>query len=277
MALGDWAASVFDERPVGVTESRSGAWILLLRDRVVKVHRHHTQHLTQRLRAAAAAPQLFVTPLLVEPVPWPWGPATVWPRVSVWGPEDDALPWSESGTLLAQLHRTAPPDLPAATPTRRLAEAADRLASRRPRHRLVELARGILGHPRPARATWVHGDWHLGQVGSDRGGLRLLDVDDIAIGDPVWDLARPAGWWAAGLLAESDWSTFLGAYRDANGPAVPTAGDPWPVLDLPARAAVVAAACRGLADRESGQPSSVSDDALGELLRCCRRMAPSRP
>ena len=49
----------------------------------------------------------------------------------------------------------------------------------------------------------------------------LIDVDDLGVGDPAWDLARPAGFWAAGLIPDDDWATFLDAYRDAGGPALP--------------------------------------------------------
>jgi hypothetical protein len=52
-------------------------------------------------------------------------------------------------------------------------------------------------------------------------------VDDLGVGDPAWDLARPAGFWAAGLIPDDDWAAFLQSFRDAEGPAVPP-GDPWP-------------------------------------------------
>ena len=79
-----------------------------------------------------------------------------------------------------------------------------------------------------------------------------------ASGDPAWDLARPAGFWAAGLIPDDDWAAFVEAYRDADGPALP-AGDPWPILEPFARAAVVQAAAH--------EP----DDEL--LLAACARMA----
>lgn len=89
--------------------------------------------------------------------------------------------------------------------------------------------------------TLVHGDFHLGQLGRHHSRWLLLDVDDLGVGDPAWDLARPAGFWAAGLIPDDDWRSFLDAYRGAGGPALPDA-DPWPVLDAFARAAVVQAA-----------------------------------
>jgi aminoglycoside phosphotransferase (APT) family kinase protein len=109
-------------------------------------------------------------------------------------------------------------------------------------------------------ATVVHGDFHLGQLGrSDASAPWLLiDVDDLGVGDPAWDLARPAGFWAAGLIPDDDWAAFVDAYRDTDGPALP-AGDPWPVLEPFARAAVVQAAAHH------------RDDEL--LLAACARMA----
>jgi predicted trehalose synthase len=44
--------------------------------------------------------------------------------------------------------------------------------------------------------TLVHGDWHLGQLGRRGEHWVLIDVDDLGVGDPAWDLARPAGFWA---------------------------------------------------------------------------------
>ena len=107
--------------------------------------------------------------------------------------------------------------------------------------------------------TLVHGDWHLGQLGRAGAGVPwvLLDVDDLGVGDPAWDLARPAGFWAAGLIPDDEWARFVDAYRAAGGPALPE-GDPWPVLDAFARAAVVQAAAHH------------PDDGL--LLAACARM-----
>lgn len=108
-------------------------------------------------------------------------------------------------------------------------------------------------------ATLVHGDWHLGQLGRLHGDAPwlLIDVDDLGSGDPAWDLARPAGFWAAGLIPDEDWIRFVDAYRDANGPAI-SGDDPWPVLEPFARAAVVQAAAHH------------PDDEL--LLAACVRM-----
>jgi aminoglycoside phosphotransferase (APT) family kinase protein len=115
--------------------------------------------------------------------------------------------------------------------------------------------------------TLVHGDWHLGQLGRRAGGpWTLIDVDDLGLGDPAWDLARTAGFWAAGLLPDADWRVFLDAYREAGGLALPpAAADPWPVLEPFARAAVVQAAAVGAVNGRQ-------DDAQEMLVDACARM-----
>ena len=92
----------------------------------------------------------------------------------------------------------------------------------------------------------------------------VIDVDDLGVGDPAWDLARPAGFWAAGLIPDPDWESFQAGYRDARGPALPP-GDPWPVLEPFARAAVVHAAATGAARHED-------DGTQDALLAACERM-----
>ncbi len=96
--------------------------------------------------------------------------------------------------------------------------------------------------PQPDTTTLCHGDLHLGQLvrhPAPDGPWLLIDVDDMGVGVPAWDLARPAAWYACGLLPPDEWARFLNAYRAAGGPAVPATGDPWPALDIPARALTV--------------------------------------
>jgi aminoglycoside phosphotransferase (APT) family kinase protein len=126
--------------------------------------------------------------------------------------------------------------------------------------------------------TVVHGDFHLGQLGRPvsatarpQPGWLLIDIDDLGTGDPVWDLGRPAAFWAAGLLPDADWHTFLAAYRGAGGPAVPPAPhDPWPVLDPVARACVVQAAATGV--RRAIREGTELDDVDRLLLEVCARL-----
>jgi aminoglycoside phosphotransferase (APT) family kinase protein len=230
-------------------------------DVVLKLHRPGTdpQALRRRLRVAVRS-GVLASPLVSEPqaVDGRW--LTRWPRLEMVRPDPARLPWRRAGELLAQLHTEPIGDLVVAhgAPDR-LSRALARLGDG-PGSDVIRGASAGLDLTattgRPIALT--HGDFHLGQLGHDGKAWQLIDVDDLGVGDPVWDLARPAGFWAAGLVPDDDWHRFLDGYRGAGGPALPP-GDPWPVLEQVARAAVVAAA------------ANHPDDTL--LVAACGRMA----
>ncbi|GAA2990078.1 hypothetical protein GCM10020227_68660 [Streptomyces flavovirens] len=99
----------------------------------------------------------------------------------------------------------------------------------------------------------------------------MIDVDDAGLGDPAWDLARPAAWYAAGLLAPEVWLRFLDAYRAEGGPAVRPDGDPWPELDVPARALTVQTAALAVAKALSEDRSP--DEVEQLMIDACARIA----
>ncbi len=244
-------------------QTRSGAEIVVDGDVVCKLHRPGTdpRALRTRLRIAAESGS-FLSPL--DRVPQQIGARwrSRWPRVETVAPQPEALPWADAGELLAKLHNEP---MVARVPVhgwpqrlRRAVHAAR--ANETIRRAAAALPDAVWRAGSPDRpSTLVHGDWHLGQLGrrSAAQPWLLIDVDDLGVGDPAWDLARPAGFWAAGLIPDDDWHLFLQAYRDGDGPALPP-GDPWPVLEPFARAAVVQAAAH--------QP----DDEL--LVAACARM-----
>ncbi|MDT0307102.1 phosphotransferase [Streptomyces sp. DSM 44917] len=125
--------------------------------------------------------------------------------------------------------------------------------------------------PEAPGGALCHGDFHLGQLvrhPAPEGDWRLIDVDDLGVGDPAWDLARPAAWYAAGLLPGADWERLLGAYRAAGGGP---AGDPWAWLDGPARALTAQYAALALVrSARDGRPPGEQDLAL---LESCLRIA----
>ncbi|KUI19274.1 aminoglycoside phosphotransferase [Mycobacterium lehmannii] len=246
-------------------QTRSGAEIVVDGDVVYKLHRPGTnpRALTVRLGIAAGS-DCLLSPLstVPEPVAARW--RSRWPRVQPLAPQPESVPWSEAGQLLARLHREPwSSRVPPHGWSQRLRCAVDVLRSDGDptvRRAAAALPDAVWRPGSPDRPhTLVHGDWHLGQLARPHadGPWILLDVDDLGAGDPAWDLARPAGFWAAGLIPDADWQSFVDAYRAAGGPALPD-GDPWPVLDAFARAAVVQAAAHH------------PDDEL--LVAACARM-----
>jgi aminoglycoside phosphotransferase (APT) family kinase protein len=253
---------------------------------VLKLHRPGTDPaaLGWRLVAASRARGLLAPPVRLEPV-------RVGDRLLTgWGygePVDPAAlpaaPWPAAGRLLARLHAVPPgPGAPATGAPVRVRRAlrraglgtdpglvAPRAAVRRA---AAALPAGVLaGSPAPGRpVTLTHGDWHLGQLARLPAGWRLLDVDELGVGDPGWDLAWVAAWYAVGVLPAAGWEALLAGYRAAGGPAVPGGGDPWPVLDPWVRAATVQRAAVGLA------AAAVAERSLDEVeiafVDACRRM-----
>lgn len=262
--------------PPTEVRTSSGADIIIDGDVVVKIHRPGTDPTALAARVQTAArlgvgdgPLLAPLSTAVDPAPehrW----MTRWPRVSTVARDPGRLPWAPAGALLALLHtREIGPALPGHRAVDRIRGALQRLPSDAPP--IIRTAAQTLPpcawdpSPRDRPATLVHGDFHLGQLGHHRGGpWQLIDIDDLGIGDPAWDLARAAAFWAAGLITHADWQDFIDAYRSGGGPALPATGDPWDVLEPLARAAVVHAAAVGA--RYPG------DESQAELLAACRRM-----
>ncbi|MFI8518059.1 aminoglycoside phosphotransferase family protein [Streptomyces sp. NPDC085481] len=300
---------------VGLLADRDDGTVVRHGGLVLKSHAPGSDTAELRARVETAAlPDL--AEVLLPPLP---GPRTAvdgrlvtgWPYGTPVDPADpESAPWEEAGRLLALLHRTpAPPGLPAMRAPVKAALAVDRMRRTAPDHpATATVLRAWQGLQAPDGAApagsrgLCHGDFHLGQLvrltrpaadpdPTPAPPWRLIDVDDLGLGDQVWDLARPAAWFAAGLLPPEVWSRFLGAYEAAGGPATATPAtvgpetapalaattptpDPWPRLDLPARALTVQTAALALAKSTAeGRPL---DEVEEVMIDTCARIASLR-
>ncbi|MEU8620382.1 aminoglycoside phosphotransferase family protein [Streptomyces sp. NPDC048623] len=265
---------------------------------VLKAHGADGDPAALRARISVAAlPALegILLPPLPEP---PESPAAARRSLSLWpygtpvDPEDPgAAPWEAAGRLLAGLHRSpAPPGTPPMRAPLKVSLAVDRMCQAAPDHPATPVVlrawATVPAVPAPDAAlpsALCHGDFHLGQLvrlgepGRDPR-WRLIDVDDLGLGDPAWDLARPAAWFAAGLLSPEVWSRFLGAYEAAGGPATrgpaTRAPDPWARLDVPARALTVQTAALAVAKSTAeGRPLDEVEDVM---IDTCARIGSLR-
>ncbi|MFC6089239.1 phosphotransferase [Saccharothrix lopnurensis] len=285
---------------------RGDVVVVRVGDVVLKAHEAGTDpvELAGRLRLAAdprlaglLLPPLLGPEVVAGRVVSGWPPGTPVPQSE---PED--LPMEAAGRMLAELHRFAAadfaPPVPAAGAWPRMRRAVRELTLDTPAADLVRRAFATLpgthspgthspgthspGTPADTRAagdqaaddplpgtTLIHGDWHLGQLVRRDGGYRLIDVDDLGVGDPAWDLARPAALHLVGVLDEVAWGRLLGAYLGAGGTGVPR-DDPWSALEVPARALVVQMAARALTAAE--RDGTELNDAQDALLAACARI-----
>ncbi|MFD7683969.1 phosphotransferase family protein [Streptomyces sp. NPDC059271] len=258
-------------------------------DTVAKAHAPDTDPaaLAHRLSVAADLPGVLLPPLDRAPAALLGRQVTLWPYGSPVDPDTpDAAPWEAAATLLARLHRApVPVGLPAMRGPLKAARAIGRLRAAGPHPGAAAVLRAWAGlpdwaraqAPMPARAL-CHGDLHLGQLvrhPAPDGPWLLIDVDDLGAGDPAWDLARPAAWYACGLLPPEEWLRFLTAYQDAGGPAVPAEGDPWPALDVAARALTVQTAA--LAVAKSAAADRPLDEVQQAVVDACDRMSGESP
>jgi len=271
---------------------RPDATVVRHANTVAKAHAPDTPPptLPARLATATHLPGILLPPLTPTPVNLHGRLVTFWPYGTPVDPEDpDAAPWEAAATLLAHLHNTplaAHAALPPMRGPAKAARAMARLKTAGPHPAVKPVLRAWrtlptwprAEAPMPDTTTLCHGDLHLGQLvrhPAPDGPWLLIDVDDLGTGVPAWDLARPAAWYAAGLLAPEEWTRFLTAYRTAGGPAVPAEGDPWPALDVPARALTAQTAARAIT--KAMAEDRPLDEVETSMIDACARIGSLLP
>lgn len=237
--------------------------------------------LAARLVAASTDPvrALFAPPLTDSPIATPDG------RLLSLEPNTDSaadavpVPWREAGSLVARLQaiplpaRMSVPEHGGRNALIASLSHADALHPGGSTDILRELGRTLVRTwPTRAQRVLVHGNVHLGTIGRVPGTPTWVFTrpETLGFGDAAWDLGRPAGMWAAGLLDESSWQTFVAGYAEAGG-SVPADGQGWDELDHPARSAVYIATVREVV--RCGEYPEVALTPLAEtLLAACVRM-----
>lgn len=148
---------------------------------------------------------------------------------------DGLDPWRElpaalcwAGVATAELHRRALPGLPAPTLVMedhldRIRGSADRLVQTLPQwgelvDRTFAALRGADRGDRPV--TPIHGDLHLRQLVRCGSGIGIVDWDQLAFGDPAFDLAMMTTYLEThlGPSGAAAAEAFVDGYRAAGGP-----------------------------------------------------------
>ncbi|MBP9708853.1 MAG: phosphotransferase [Oligoflexales bacterium] len=270
-----------------VLSKRGSAYVVKYGNIVAKIHSTSTDIIELKSRIDLIGQEsicnFFLQPLLRKVEIVKGRLLTLWPAgLTSESASVDRLDWKEHALLLAEFHKAS---FRIENKEQVLAKAGNefrlqRMHSRFQASKNCKEKNYVLGafstltfadskHGQNNACHVIHGDWHPGQVVQYNDNAKLIDIDDVGIGNPAWDLARPAAWYLASFLSDSIWQDFLDSYRDAGGPAI-KGKNPWEFLELPARTVVIQSAAKALIDTQT--ETRLLDDFELELINMCRRI-----
>ncbi|PSK96197.1 phosphotransferase family enzyme [Murinocardiopsis flavida] len=126
----------------------------------------------------------------------------------------------ELATLLARLHRLAPPadlELPALAPFSRIGDRIHRAQipsedKQVLQRRLIDLRAAYAGVRTGLARSVIHGDANIGNVQMTKHGAVLYDLDGVCWGPPEWDLVLTALYTGLGWHTETEYREFCTVY-----------------------------------------------------------------
>lgn len=177
----------------------------------------------------------------------------------------NAAALTSAAEALAALHATHVSGLPAHPRfSTRLDEAAEVIAAAAPEQRehtleFVTRLRELRPHLAARPAATLHGDLHLKNFIVTARGVALIDLDTLALGDPLEDLASfAAALYSAGLAGgvpedhtRRDAANFIAAYERSSGWHIPELDLNWHI----AAALITERALRAVTRMKADQPS----------------------
>ena len=225
---------------------------------------------------------LFLQPLSQKPQLDGGCALTIWPHATPFNPDSSSqdVPWNECAAHLAALHNAdLDPGRIVLTSgwlprlSRSLAKLRGMLECAE-RSLILEASQTL---PHFSCSSWnlsqnsiIHGDWHPGQMVYFENRLVFIDIDDVGLGNRMFDLAKPAAFFLSGLLESNLWNEFRESYENSCQMAKVNRDHFWKDLELPARASVIQSAITALAHASESDRKLADFEA--ELIKTCQRV-----
>jgi len=271
-------------RQINQNSNRSSR-IVYLENSVSKLHAQYSNvseiEVRLNLISLDSLRSQFLQPLSRKPEVREGRALTLWPYAKPLPADSlEDVPWNDCAALIAALHKVElEPQLVALGSgwlmrLSRSIEKLERMSASAERSIILEAAQTL---PLFSSASWthhkqsyIHGDWHPGQVAYYENKLVFIDIDDVGIGNRMFDLAKPAAYFLAGLLPNHMWKEFSEGYQNSCNMSQENRDTFWSELELPARAAVIQSAITALTHASENLRALQNFEI--ELIKSCQRV-----